>query len=242
MGHAVRSLAMGAILAATGAVSASATELPATFLADQSAIKKNLVAGDNVTATLYSDSSCSVAISGGSQVIAIESVDVIEATKPLKIKGATVKPPKGASMHFVFSLASAPAGDVFLQVTSAKAGAIVGIPTDCQPQGGRASETTVIATGVLAYGVLAGGIGNGTIYTFSHPGTGVYHITFPGIHLTTAPHPLLVTGNLYPTFSPPLIAENFISLDPLVWTVRTYSSAGVLEDHDFSFALLPGGY
>jgi hypothetical protein len=107
---------------------------------------------------------------------------------------------------------------------------------------GEPGANSPIATGVLAFGLPAGGVGLGSTYTVTRLSTGSYSIRFPGINLTTAPHPLVVTTNSCCSGAGPNVAvENYISLSPLVWTVRTFNLSGVLEDHDFSFVLFPGG-
>ena len=118
---------------------------------------------------------------------------------------------------------------------------VQGPPGPAGPQG-PPSATSPIATGVLAFGNVSGGIGNGTIYNVTHPAAGSYVITFPGITLTTAPDPLIVTSNSCCSGTGPnVVVENYTSLSPLTWTVKTYNLAGTLENHDFSFVLFPGG-
>jgi hypothetical protein len=112
------------------------------------------------------------------------------------------------------------------------------------PKGDVGATPYLLATGALKLGALVDGtgIGNGTVYNLTKAATGSYVITFPAINLTMAPHPLLVTTNSCCSGTGPNIAvENYTSLAPLTWTVKTYNTAGTLEDHDFSFMLVAGG-
>ncbi len=110
------------------------------------------------------------------------------------------------------------------------------------------SPTAPIATGIFAFNVLKGGYGSGiagtgggTIYTVAHvAGSGVYTITFPGIVCTTAPDPMIATGNNFGGVC--ILNVNWISLNPLIWNIHTYNTAGVHVDNDFGFTLMPGGF
>jgi len=131
----------------------SAVITPTSFLAQEKPLKKGLAASDTVTATLYSDPSCTTFVA--SQTIAIESVEVRERMKPLKIEAAVVKPQKGVWLHFTFSPASIPTGGLYLAVTSGVAGAVVGIPSDCQQQSAETNASDLTCASCVGSGELA---------------------------------------------------------------------------------------
>jgi microcystin-dependent protein len=118
-----------ALLLARGAAAAI---LPTSFVVGERAMKKALSAGDLVTAELFDDAACTSLV--GSQTLPIEDVEVRERVKPYKVKGAPTKPVNTVRLYFTFDLSALPTGDLSLRVTSPVAGAVVGIPGDCQPQ------------------------------------------------------------------------------------------------------------
>lgn len=80
---------------------ASAANFQVNYRVDAKALKSGTPAGTPLTFRLYSDSSCTTA-AGGSQVVNVENVALIEQPKLIKVKNGP-KPPQVAAIQYTIT-------------------------------------------------------------------------------------------------------------------------------------------
>jgi len=115
-------LAIVPLVLGLSAGTASAAEIPTSYVVDAKALKKNAPAGTTLTFSLYSDPTCSTLIA--SEIVNVEDVLLREQIKPLKIAGDTNSAKPLVELRHTFTASPAGGTDLYVSATASVAAAI----------------------------------------------------------------------------------------------------------------------
>lgn len=142
--------ALAALALLTSASLASGANFQVTYRVDAKALKSGTPAGTPLTFQLYSDGGCTTA-AGGSQVVNVENVALIEQPKLIKMRGAA-KPPSVAEIRYAMTGVT-PQQQLYATVSGAGISPVGGA---CQLQSVSVGGTTKSAVWVDANGKVVG--------------------------------------------------------------------------------------
>lgn len=125
----------GSLVGGSLAASATAAEIPTSYVVDEKAPKKNAPAGTTIIFSLFEDAACLTPVD--SEKVNVEDVPLRERIKPLEIAGDTQTVKKLVEMRHTFTASPNAGSDLYVKAVASVVAAVDTSTTllgDCQVQ------------------------------------------------------------------------------------------------------------